>query len=293
MTYIMQEYDEALRKILSHGVRKPNRTGIDTIALSGIQSRYNIGEKYPLLTGRKVWPKAVLAELLWFLSGSTNNNDLVKLGANFWTPWVSKEFEDKWGGLPSGEFGPIYGYQLRNQGGDYILDKFSLGEKTGFDQLAYMQDLVKNDKYSRRILFSLWNGRDLHMMRLPPCHYTFQIIVDGNDRVSGILTQRSCDFPIGVPANIQFYSTLTLMFAAIGGFEPHEFIHNTNDSHIYLDQIDAVEEYLGRPKPDSPTIKMAKKTGILDEDGNVTYTMSDFEILNYNPMDPIKIPVAV
>lgn len=338
--YIMEPYDNALEEILKKGTKKQNRTGIDTIGINGMQRHYDISEYYPLVTGRKVWPQAVLAELLWFLSGSTNNNDLVKLGAKFWTPWVDSGFEEVHG-YEEGDLGPVYGFQLRHQGGEYKqIRKYqreikhleqelkssmsydswifednptcdhhcvpasagvnaSLNRKKmeyssckGFDQLAYMQYEVKNNPFSRRMLFSLWNMQDFNKMRLPPCHYTYQILVDGENRLSGILTQRSCDFPVGVVANIQFYSTLTLMFAHMGGFKPHEFVHNTNDSHIYVDQIEAVEEYLSRDKPDSPKININFKD-ILDNDGNLQYVMEDFEIADYNPLNKIDIPVAV
>lgn len=304
--YLMQPYDDALEQILKHGIRKTNRTGVDTLAVNGIQCHYDISTHYPLLTKRKVWPKSVIAELLWFLSGSTSNDDLVKLGCNFWTPWVSEEFEKKHEFEP-GFFGPVYGWQLRHFGASYKQYQTNLRFNrslhpnddnwanemalalldNGFDQLEWMENELRNNPTSRRILFSLWNPKDFSIMRLPPCHYTYQVIVDGHDRISGILTQRSCDFPIGVPANIQFYSTLTLMFAKCFGFQPYEFIHNTNDSHIYVNQIESVEEYLSRPQIDSPTIEFCCQPS------TTRYKPEDFTIQNYNPLDPIKIPVTV
>jgi|19_taG_2_1085344.scaffolds.fasta_scaffold01838_4 thymidylate synthase len=337
----MEPYDDALREILKDGTKKQNRTGVDTIGINGMQKHYDISEYYPLLTGRKISPKAGLAELLWFLSGSTNNKDLVALGAKFWTPWVDRGFEQV-NGYEEDDFGPIYGFQLRHQGGNYreirklqkelksdeeklkdqeewdrgffteenpLLDhhcvpkssgmrhklnqkKIQLKAVSGYDQLSYMQYEIKNSPFSRRILFSLWNMQDFSKMRLPPCHYTYQVLVDGKNRLTGILTQRSNDLPCGVPFNIQFYSTLTLMFAHMGGFEPYEFVHNMNDAHIYVDQIDAVEEYLSLPKYDSPKIKINFKD-ILDQQGNLQYTMDDFEIIDYKHGPFIKIPVAV
>ena len=94
MTYILQEYDTALEYILSHGEKKSNRTGTDTLSIFGLQCRYDISEYFPLLTKRKIYPKAIFAELLWMLSGSTNVNDLEALGSKIWSPWRSKEFEE-------------------------------------------------------------------------------------------------------------------------------------------------------------------------------------------------------
>ena len=284
--YICQSYDDALRQILDHGIHKPNRTGVDTISVFGIQSRYRIDEKFPIITGRKVWPKSIFAELLWFLSGSTNNKDLQSLGSNIWTPWVDKEFEQKHG-YEESSFGPLYGFQLRHFGGNYNKGLQNSGYGFGgFDQLASIIKLLKTEPDSRRILFSLWNPKELENMRLPPCHYTFQLYVSDN-KLSGMLTQRSCDFPIGVPANIQFYSALIYMLAQQCGYEPFEFIHSTADSHIYINQISAVKEYLSKQKPDSPKLQLNKAKDIY------SYAVDDFVLLDYNPLDKIEIPVAV
>ena len=113
--YLMQPYDDSLRLILEKGTIKSNkRTGIKTLSLCGIQSRYKLDEDaFPVLTRRKIYPKSIFAELLWVISGSTNNKDLQALGTNIWTPWVNKEFEKKHG-YAEGSFGPIYGFQLRH-----------------------------------------------------------------------------------------------------------------------------------------------------------------------------------
>tara|TARA_Y100000034_G_scaffold117749_1_gene157566 strand:+ start:16018 stop:16941 length:924 start_codon:yes stop_codon:yes gene_type:complete len=307
----MRDYDAALSRILEEGVRKENRTGVDTIALFGIQSRYRIDEYFPLLTGRKLRFKSMIGELLWFLSGSTNNEDLANLGCKFWTPWVDEEFEKKHGFVP-GSFGPVYGFQLRYFGGTYgngaggennlladvkdsdhvvgyhkpfptKVDLYGLG---GFDQLEYMMDRLKENPNCRRILFSLWNPSQLSQMRLPPCHYTFQCFVN-DGKLSGMLTQRSCDFPVGVPFNIAFYSTFIYMLAQQIGLEPYEFVHSTVDSHIYVNQIEAVEEYLARSKPCSPKLELHKASNI------DLYKPDDFVLKDYEPQDEMKFEVAV
>jgi thymidylate synthase len=331
----MKPYDDALRHILEHGVRKPNRTGVDTLSIFGHQTRYRIDECFPLLTGRKVWPKAIFAELLWILSGSTNNNDLEALGSKIWKLWVSEEFEKKHG-LPQGDLGPVYGFQLRHFGADYkyvrrlekeISDlqrdydaqtedenKFKpweepswdhtcslpssstawwiekrmrvLNEVGGVDQLTRMVNMLKEDPNSRRNLWSLWNPADEAMMRLPPCHYSFQVWAN-DGKLSGMLTMRSNDFPIGHNANATFYSALLYMLAQQCNMQPYELIISTADTHIYIDQIDAIKQYLEAPKPDSPKLHLKKAPDIF------SYSMDDFEVVDYNPGPSIKIPVAV
>lgn len=309
MTYVMQPYDDALQQILKKGVSRTNkRTNIKTLSVFGIQSRYDISESFPILTRRKVWPKSIFAELLWFISGSTNNKDLQALGANIWSPWLDSEFEKKHG-YAEGSFGPVYGFQLRHFGGEYgngiggntgtdlktvtgtvrfeSKDYGSIYGKGGFDQLTWMVNRIKEDPSCRRILFSLWNPAQVSKMKLPPCHYTFQVFIDDDGRMSGLLTQRSCDFPIGVPANIQFYSALVYMLAQQTGYTPHEFVHSTVDSHIYWDQIEAVEEYLSTPVIDSPKLTINKAPDIF------SYKMEDFQLEGFQSGPVIKIPVAV
>lgn len=287
MSYILESYDNALEYILKNGVRKSNRTGVNTLSVFGIQTRYRIVDKFPVITGRKVWPKAIFAELLWVISGSTLNKDLQALDSNIWTPWVDEEFEKKNGYVPTA-LGPIYGFQLRHFGGEY-----GDGDTTnpwygrnGFDQITYMVELLKRDPDSRRNLFSLWNPNDLDYQKLACCHYSFQVSVH-EGKLSGLLTQRSADYPVGVGANLIFYSALIYMLAQQTDLEPYELIHSTGDSHCYENQIEAVEKYLARDKPDSPVLRLNKRNSI------DSYEISDFNLIDYNPLPSIKIPVAV
>lgn len=317
--YIMGAYDEALARILSDGKPKSNRrTGVKTLSITGLQTRFPLTDRFPLMSRRKVWPKAVFAELIWFLSGSTNNNDLVRLGANFWTPWVDDEFEKKHGYAP-GCFGPVYGFQLRHFGGiygngiggdshthnatgtydryvrlggtssyqEFIDRKSSLYGINGFDQLQYMCDRLKEDPTDRRIMFSLWHPPTLTAQRLPPCHYTFQVTVDDDGRMTGHLNQRSADYPVGVPANIQFYSALTMMFAQQFGFTANEFVHEAVDAHIYENQIEAVRQYLQAPERPSPRLAINKAADMF------SYSTDNFVLDGYDPGPAIPLPVAV
>lgn len=298
---LMKPYDVALQDILENGADRTNkRTNIKTKSIFGMCNRYRLDTDYfPILTRRKVWPKSVFAELIWFLSGSTNNEDLKKVGCNFWTPWVDHEWEKK-NGFAENTFGPVYGFQLRHFGGEYgnglskqphrndEEDKSTNDYgKGGFDQLAWVVNRIKEDSSCRRTLWTLWNPQDVAKMRLPPCHMLYQVLVDDERRLTGIMYQRSCDFPVGVPANIQFYSALTMMIAQQTDCTAHEFVHMTADSHIYGDQIKAVEEYLTLPEIESPKLKIRKAKDIF------SYTPEDFEITDFKSGPKLEIPVAV
>jgi thymidylate synthase len=288
MNYILQPYDDALAYVLENGEVRENRTGVNTLSVFGYQMRFNISERFPILTKRKMFPKAIFAELLWILSGSTNVRDLEALGCKVWTPWVDKDFEDR-NNYFDGELGPIYGFNLRHFGAPYNDRYESVSEEYGFDQLDYVVNELKNNKTSRRIMFSYWDPSVVTTdeVRLPPCHLLFQLNVDGKDRLSGILYQRSADLPVGSPFNIASYSALIYMLAAECGYIPFEFIYTIADSHIYENQIDAVNKYLLRTEVDSPILKLNKVKDIS------SYTLDDFELIDYNPMSGIIMPVAV
>jgi thymidylate synthase len=257
---------------------------------------------------------SVFGELLWFLSGSTSNEDLEKLGCKFWRPWVDDNFTTKNGFAPN-TLGPVYGFQLRHFGGyygngiggkaatesDYSLSNFydlQTGEITevvkhnsygsgGFDQLKWVVNRIKEDYSCRRTLWSLWNPQDVGKMRLPPCHMMAQILVDDERRLSLIMYQRSGDEPLGIPANVLFYSTLAVMIAQQTDCIPYEFIHMVGDAHIYEDQIEAVEKYLALPQTESPKLEIKKAKDIF------SYCPEDFIVTEFNPGPRIEIPVAV
>ena len=299
MPYLLHPYDASIKRILEDGVRKSSkRTGVSTLHIPGILESYDLSSfKYdsvtgnmqgilPVLTKRQVFPMSIIKELLWFISGSTNNKDLEKVGCKIWSPWSSREFEQKHGYV-EGALGPIYGHQLRHFGGDYG-DGGDLREDSwGFDQLAYMMGRIKDDPSCRRILFSLWNPADLSKMALAPCHYTYQVTIDDDGLMTGHLTQRSADFPIGVPANIQFYSLLTVIIAQQTGYKPLQLKHHTVDSHIYENQIERMKDYLHLPAYEQPVITIKKASDIY------SYKPSDFKIDNYVHGPKLSIPVAV
>jgi thymidylate synthase len=157
----------------------------------------------------------------------------------------------------------------------------------GFDQLKWVVNRIKDDHSCRRTLWTLWNPQDVSKMRLPPCHMLYQVLVDDDRNLTGIMYQRSCDFPVGVPANIQFYSALTVMLAQQTDCTPKEFVHVTADSHIYGDQIEAVKQYLQTPVIDSPKLEITKAADIF------SYKPDDFVVSGYNPGPKIEVPVAV
>lgn len=289
--YVLKDYDITLNKIITEGVRIPNRTGVDALTLMGTSCRYRIDERFPIPTRRRVFPKSIFAELLWMISGSTNVNDLNALGSKIWDFWKDPEFETR-NGYEDGELGPIYGHSFRHFGGDYKVNSYGFKNvkyNNGFDQVSYLINELKANKFSRRALINLWDPRVMttDKVKLPTCHYAFQILVDNEDRMTGILTQRSGDWLPGVSANVFFYSAFLYMIGQQTGFTPYELVHNVGSAHVYVNQIDAAKEYLERPSIDSPRLNLKWAKDIF------SYELDNFIVENYTPDKIIKVPIAV
>ena len=181
--YDHQEYQylQSIRNILLNGYSSDDRTGVGTLSTIGVNMRFDISKHFPLLTTKKTYMKAIIHELLWFLKGETNANLLKEKGVHIWDGNTSREFLDNLGFTEreEGDGGPIYGFNFRHYGAEYINCKTDY-TGYGFDQVKYVIDLIKNNPTSRRILINLWNPTVLKDMVLPPCHMVYQFFVKNN-----------------------------------------------------------------------------------------------------------------
>jgi len=202
---IEKQYLKLLQDILENGVQKETRNG-STLSVFGKQIRHKMSDGFPLLTGKKLYFKGIVVELLWFLKGDTNIKYLVDNGCHIWDGDAYKNYERRWeteGKLLSppvnkftkeelineiktnpmvakelGELGPIYGKQWRAWT-EYYVKKFNGGnpiivERT-LDQIQNLINDLKTNPDSRRLMVNAWNVGELEQMVLPPCHYGFQV----------------------------------------------------------------------------------------------------------------------
>ena len=264
----MRQYLDLLNHVLEHGDKKEDRTGTGTISVFGYQMRFDLSEKFPLLTTKKVHLKSVIHELLWFLNGSTNIGYLKENGVSIWDEWADE----------NGDLGPVYGSQWRS---------WQTSDGRTIDQISNLIENIKNNPDSRRLIVSAWNVGEVDKMNLPPCHCFFQFYV-ANDKLSCQLYQRSADIFLGVPFNIASYALLTLMIAQVTNLAPGEFVHTLGDAHIYSNHIEQVKQQLSREVKDLPIMKINPHVKDI-----FSFKFDDFEILNYDPHPLIKAPVAV
>lgn len=264
----MRQYHDLVNRILHEGVAKEDRTGTGTYSIFGHQMRFDLNAGFPVVTTKKVHLRSVTAELLWFLRGSTNVGWLQERGVKIWDEWAD----------PSGDLGPIYGYQWRS---------WPTPDGSHVDQIDRVVESIRHNPDSRRHIVSAWNVADVEEMALPPCHTLFQFYV-AEGRLSCQLYQRSADVFLGVPFNIASYALLTHMVAQVTGLEVGDFVHTFGDAHLYRNHVDQARIQLEREFRPLPWLRLNPERTALDE-----FDLEDVEVVGYDPHPAIRAPIAV
>ena len=288
----VKQYLSALEYILEKGKNRGDRTGIGTRGVFGYQMRFDLRSSFPAVTTKRLAWKSVVSELLWFLEGSTDERRLAEI--HFGKPkkeliekktiWTANA--DKQGralGYTNTEIekqlGPVYGKQWRSWGKDV----------GGEDQIKKIIFDLKNNPNSRRHIVSAWNVDKIDKMALPPCHTMFQFHIQDNE-LSCQLYQRSADMFLGVPFNVASYALLTHIISNILKLQPGDFIWTGGDCHIYNNHFEQVKEQVTRKPKTAPTLEMPNFKNI---ESVIASKPKDFKLVNYEPMDSIKAPMAV
>jgi len=286
-------YLDALKNILENGEDRPDRTGVGTRSIFGLQMRFNLEDGFPAITTKKLAWKAVVSELLWFIEGSGDeyrlreilHGDRYSQKRTIWTDnaeadyWVKRKLQRH-----PGDLGRVYGVQWRRWRKPLIrINKVVL---QNHDQLLELIDGIKSDPYSRRHIITAWNPGELDIMALPPCHMMAQFYVN-NGKLSCQMYQRSADMFLGVPFNIASYALFTHMIAQVCNLEVSELIITLGDAHIYNNHFEQVKEQLKRdPKP-LATLELNSEISVITE-----FDMEDIELAGYESHEAIKAPMA-
>ncbi len=290
----MKQYHDQLHQILTKGDIRKDRTGVGTKSIFGMQARYDLRSGFPAVTTKRLAWRAVVAELLWFLEGSTDERRLAEIQYGTRDPakqtiWTANALNQAVAlGYPVNDdyrqLGPIYGKQWRDWGSDM----YRGGDHC--DQITSLIKSIKHQPDSRRHILTAWNVGDVPDMALPPCHLLVQFYVSNSNQLSCQLYQRSADMFLGVPFNIASYSLLTHIIAQLTGLEVGEFVHTLGDAHVYLNHVDQVHEQLGRQERNLPELEMPKFKTL---DDVLKSTVDDFKLVGYDPHPTIRAEMAV
>ena len=335
---IDEQYKDLLRTILTYGKEKKDRTGTGTKSIFGYTLRHDMTQGFPLLTTKKVAYKSMITELRWMLKGDTNLRWLLENNCHIWTGDAYSvyerthhwELDDDYLGVKDfekqiledddfaqvwGNLGFIYGKQWRDFGGLKRMGE----EKPGVDQIAELIRNIKENPDSRRLMVNAWNASDLIYMKLPPCHYGFQIytteltleerqqefcdrlgksihyaknldhdFLDKDDvpkrKISLMWNQRSVDVFLGLPFNIASYALLLKLIADEVNMVPDQLIGNLGDTHLYLNHLDQAKEQLTREPYCLPELEVSK-VDLLNGDFN-------YKLHSYESHPSIKAPLS-
>jgi len=283
------QYLDLVKRIIDEGVQKLDRTHVGTLSIFGPQMVFCLrNHRLPLLTTKKVFYRGIAEELLWFLRGSTDGNELSRKNVRIWEANGSKEFLSNigLGHREPGDLGPVYGFQWRHFGAEYK-DMHADYSHQGIDQIANLIESLKTNPKGKNHLVVAWNPKDLNLMALPPCHLLMQFFVDGPE-LSCKMYQRSADMGLGVPFNIASYAILTHIIAHVTGLQPGYLIHTLGDAHVYMNHINALLEQMKRKPRQFPTLKFQRKLDNIED-----LQMQDFLIEDYDAHPPITMQMAV
>lgn len=284
-----ENYLNLLKEIMSSGDVRQTRNAV-TKSLFGKQLSFDLRNKFPMLTTKKMFLRGIFEELMWFLRGQTDSKILEEKKVNIWKGNTTEEFIKSMNlEYEPGDVGNMYGFQWKHFGADYLgCDKDYNNQ--GYDQIEYVINLLRNDKYSRRILMTTYAPDKADRGVLYPCHgIVVQFYVreeHGINLLSCHMYQRSADMFLGVPFNISSYALLVYILCEVLNnddddrmkFKPDKLTMSFGDVHIYSDHFSQVDEQISREPKNFPSLKILCEECKLEE-----FKWEDIEVIGYDP----------
>lgn len=271
MNQYEQDYIALVNQVIESGESRSSRVGT-TSQMFGTQLVIDelAANRFPLLTTRKMFPAPIFGELAAFLRGSSSLATFKELGCNYWDDnakaWpINAGLTD-----PNDMYlGRIYGVQWRYWNNQV-------------NQLQKLTTGLEKDPFGRRHIITAWNPAELHEMCLPPCHILAQFNVARNLELDCMVTMRSVDLCLGLPADVVLYATMSAIVAQQTGYAPGRLIFSMGDTHVYHAHLKSWQEQCKRPIQELPFFALKEKTTVDN------FLPSNIEIVDYNPASPIK-----
>lgn len=263
-------YLNVLQEVMENGHLRNTRNGA-TYSLFSKQISFDVSESFPLLTTKKMFLRGIFEELKFFIQGKTDTKELSAKGVRIWEGNTSKSFIAT---LPKNknfkeyDMGKMYGYQWRNFNGQEV------------DQLQDIIDLLKTDRYSRRIILTTYNPAQKYDGVLFPCHgISIQFYVNEQDKLNCAMYQRSGDIFLGVPFNIASYALFMIIIGKIVGLQPGILTIFLGDVHLYKEHVEQCKEQLGNVPFQFPKLTINRKLENLNDINSLEF--SDLVLDNY------------
>ena len=306
MTEWDKQYLDLCKNILDEGLVVPNRTGTDAITIAPVTLTFDLDKEFPVLTTKQLYFRKAILEMMWIYQAMSNDvrwlheRDVY----NIWDKWYIDE-DGYWHATQN-----IYNEDTKELEKKDIKkyfgkeEAYTIGTAYGFIANRYqlipsLIDTIRNNPSCRRQVKSLWQDEFLNTAVLPSCVWSSEWQVLG-DKINLSVHQRSCDVPLGLPFNITQYATLANMVCHVTGYTPGKMQWSINDPHIYVNQIEGIEEQLNRRKLiekgelesfKAPELWINPKITEFENFDN-SKNHEDVKVRKYKHHGPIKFPLA-
>ncbi len=283
----MRQYEDLCQRIINEGEWVANeRTGKRCLTLINADLEYDVeNNEFPLVTTRKSFYKAAIAELLGYLRGYDNAADFRAIGCNTWNANANEN--QAWLNNPhrkgEDDMGRVYGVQGR---------AWQRSDGTTLDQLQKIVDDLSRGVDDRGEILTFYNPGEFEMGCLRPCMHTHHFSLLGGKLYLNSM-QRSADIPLGINFNQVQVFVLLALIAQITGHKPGKAYHKIVNAHIYEDQLELMRDVQLKREPFAapkltinPDIKSLK-------DIETWVTRDDFTVEGYECHEAIAYPFAV
>jgi thymidylate synthase len=316
----MKNYHELMERVLREGVRRPNRTGVDTLMVPAATLSFDLREGFPAITTKKLAFGACKGELLGFFRGYSNAARFRELNCRVWdananetSSWLASRHR-----AGTDDLGRIYGVQWTGWQDLRVVpaDEAARLREEGFEEVAFdagrgvyamrrtlnqLETALRKCRFEpndRRIIVSAWRPDEFDRMALPPCHVLAQFLpnpVDGTLHLT--MYQRSCDVFLGIPFNIASYALFCSVMARLAGLTPATLTMFLGDVHIYVNHLDQVREQLTRQPYPAPTLVLSSRVRRVESVEEVAGAFAriepeDLQLDNYRSWPALKAPMA-